>query len=150
MWAHAKVKSEAFILCFSDFPFYLHISILWHPLLFSKTFLKTHRFRSENSWSKVFSLHCNQRLVLLLNLLLGEYFQSKRTLIKHWSQNNQKDTKKTREKWKWTTKLEINNRKLEFLPYGLKTSSPRLLARSPSCPTKCTEVWILILMLMLR
>ena len=32
---------------------------------------------------QVCNLHCNQRLVLLLNLLLGEYFQIVRFLIKH-------------------------------------------------------------------
>ena len=33
-------------------------------------------------------LHCNQRLVLLLNLFVhvGEYFQSIRILVKHWRQ----------------------------------------------------------------
>ena len=31
------------------------------------------------------NLHCNQRLVLLLNLLHGEYFQIVRFLIKHYT-----------------------------------------------------------------
>ena len=52
---------------------------------------------------QVSNLHCNQRLVLLLNLLLGEYFQIMRFLIKHWYHKTKQAIKKTTKirKWKW-------------------------------------------------
>ena len=45
---YGKVKSEYFLSSRISSFIRFHISILWHPILFSKTFLKTHRFRSEN------------------------------------------------------------------------------------------------------
>ena len=52
---------------------------------------------------QVSNLHCNQRLVLLLNLLRGEYFQIVRFLIKHWYHKTKQALKKTTKirKWKW-------------------------------------------------
>ena len=52
---------------------------------------------------QVSNLHCNQRLVLLLNLFHGEYFQIKRFLIKHWYNFSKQAIKKTTKlrKWKW-------------------------------------------------
>ena len=40
-------------------------------------------------------LHCNRRLALHLNLLLGEHFQINRFLIKHWGSLSKTHRKKT-------------------------------------------------------
>ena len=54
--------------------------------------------------------YCGQRLVLHLNLLTWhEYFQIKRSLIKHWSINPQTQIKKT-------TKTTGENKTFTFIP----------------------------------
>ena len=102
----------------------------------------------QNMMIFIFSpLQPKAQFSLLLNLFC-EHFRSTRILIKHWGYIHNKQIKKTMEKGKWKTKLELNIQTATFDISAMNSSSKASCQSDPTVSLNAELLWIAILVLM--